>query len=414
MRPLERQPGCESCAANRQRLERAWQTVANETLFSGGYTQQRWAGELQRVLVQEGGSLRDEAQTQRALSTLLAALPDVYSVYLPPEAWARALGRTAGAQARYDALLATGAGLVTGGPAAGGGVRVEAVLADSPAEQAGVRRGDTLLALDGEPTDGLGAEELASLLRGPSGSALRLTLRSGASFAPPRTLSVERRALARPPLASHLLSAPGGQLAAYIRVRYFSSATTAGLARALRAGEALGVDGLVLDLRNNPGGVLEEAVSSASLLLPCGRTVAGIWRNGARPEQLYTSCALPAAQFDAQPPIAPGQRPRVALLLNGGTASAAEVFSAALRDNGRARLFGERSFGKSRIQFFFPQDAGGLRLTVKTWRGPGGGDVERGRRGMEPDVACRGGPAPLEEQPDSCVSAALRYIASGG
>jgi carboxyl-terminal processing protease len=197
----------------------------------------------------------------------------------------------------------------------------------------------------------------------------------------------------------------------YLRLRYFSSAATTALASALRAGEVEGVDGYLIDLRDNPGGVLEEAVASAAMLLPCGDVVAETRRGGIRPEYSYRACSLPPAQFDAVPPIAPGA-PRVAVLINGGSASSAEVFTSALRDNGRGRLFGSRSFGKARVQFFFPlgDGFGGLKLTVKTWTGPRGRSVERGTAGILPDVECRAPPAPLDEQPDGCTAVALRYL----
>jgi carboxyl-terminal processing protease len=226
-------------------------------------------------------------------------------------------------------------------------------------------------------------------------------------------VSLERRSLLRPAASVRLVDLPGERLALAVRIRLFCSDSSRLLTAALRAGEALGVEGYLLDLRNCPGGVLEEAVSSAELMLPCHRPIAQTRRGGKAPEYVYTSCELPSGQFTkrASAPLAPSGA-RVAVLLNNASASAAEAFSSALRDNGRALLYGERSFGKARVQFFFPlEESGGLKLTVKSWAGPKGSSVEG--RGLAPDVACRREDnVPKSEPVDACAAAALRYVAA--
>ena len=189
-RPLETAPGCGRCQPNRLRLERAWQTTAHEALY---LDQQKWAQQLKRTLVEAGGVIRDEAQLQASLASLLSAVGDEYSAYLPPPAWERALRRPTGpAQQKYDAALATGVGLQLE-KEGGGGWRVAAPGADGPAEAAGVRRGDTLLAVDGVSVTGRSEEEVEASLRGPEGSTVTLLLqpRRG-SAAQPRSLACSR------------------------------------------------------------------------------------------------------------------------------------------------------------------------------------------------------------------------------
>ena len=280
VRPLETAPGCGRCQPNRLRLERAWQTTANEALY---LDQQKWAQQLKRTLVEAGGVIRDEAQLQAALASLLSAVGDEYSAYLSPPAWERALRRPTGpAQQRYDAALATGVGLQLERGGAAGEWRVAAPGADGPAEAAGVRRGDALLAVDGVSVTGRSEEEVEASLRGPEGSTVTLLLqpRRG-SAAQPRSLALERRLLLRPPASVRLVELPGGHLVMAIRIRLFTSESTRLVAASLRAGEALGVDGYTFDLRNCPGGVLEEAITSAELMLPCGRVIAQTRRGGA-------------------------------------------------------------------------------------------------------------------------------------
>ena len=413
-RGAEAAPGCEACAGERARLERAWQTVANEAYGGNGFTQASWSKELRAALARAGGVLRNGAETSAAVQTMVEQLHDKYSAYLSPPAWRAALGRPLPAERAYTAAQATGVGLTLGG-ARRGGWRVAAPLAGSPAEEAGVAPGDVLQAVDDVAVAGMSADDVAALLRGPEGSVCSVTLASAAS-GQRRELSLQRRSLLLPPVPPpELLPLPGprGGAALYVRVRYFSSEASADLARALRYGVAFGARSFVVDVRNNPGGVLEEAVASAALLAPCGSRLAQTRRaDDAPPDVRYVACELPAGQFTAplRAPIVPPDA-AVSVLINAGSASAAEAFAAAARDARQARLLGTRSFGKAAVQFFFPlADGGGLRLTVRKWLTPAkGADVSRAPRGLRPDAACADQPrAPGDAAADACVMQALR------
>lgn len=410
LRTSEAAPGCEACAANRLRLERAWQTVANEINEGGSFRQATWGAALQRTLARAGGVLRDSRATQAALTDLVSQVGDPYSVYLPPAAFRAALRRPLPAERDYAAALSTGIGLQLGGRQSNSGWRIAEVAASSPAEEAGVHRGDYLVAVDAVDmrSTSVSSDDVAALLRGPEGSAVTLTLARPGGRGPLHSVRLERRALQQPAVTVRALPLPRGGLAAYVRIRYFSSDGTAALRLALLEGEVDGVDGYVFDLRNDPGGVLEEAVASAAMLLPCGAVVARTQRGGVD-DISYRACELPAGQF-ASPPMAQLSAAQAVVLLDGGSASAAEVFAGALRDNGRARLLGERSFGKSSVQFFFPQADGGLKLTVKKWLTPKRRDVGAQPRGLLPDDVCVDYPRALGATQDACLRAALRML----
>lgn len=455
LRPVEAGPGCSRCAENRRRLERAWQTVANEELSrDGGFSQAEWGGALEVALRGGGGALRDGNALRKATASLVAELRpvDPYASYLEPPAWRAALGRARPAEAEAARAAAVGVGLVLADSERGdsirsatgahrGCVRVAAPLAGSPAEEAGVRAGDVVLAVDGVPVGPArgGAGAAAARLRGPAGAPVVLTLLhpggGGGGGGAVRRVTLVRRALPLLPLSASLLplvdgdtntdtaDVAGAKRALLLRLRYVSSAGTAALADALAgaAGSRGGVAGVVLDLRGNPGGVMEEAVASAALLLPSGAVVAQTWRGGTAPEEVFVTGALPRGQFadPARPPVPGLASAPVVVLVDRSTASAAELLAAALRDSrGATTLLGERTFGKAAVQFFFPlgDDQGGLRLTVKTWATPRGVSVAAGgggaARGLAPDVACADHPAPAGEPPDACVRAALALIAA--
>lgn len=410
----EAAPGCEACAGERKRLEKAWQTVSNEAFSGTTFTQAEWARQLLPVLRDAGGLLHSPEETSRALADLMRRLDEPYSAYLLPSEWRSALRRPLPVERDYAAAQAVGVGLQLGAPDERG-IVIAAPLVGSPAEAGGVRTRDVLVAVDDVPVAGLSADAVQALLRGPDGSdvALQLTPRGRQDV---HSVTLTRRALPLPPLTvPELLQLPdgGGGGALLLRIRYFSSDGTAALAKAVRYGEAAGVSGYIIDLRNNPGGVLEEAIASAANFAPCGARLAQTTRTSVVPEVKYIACALPAGQFATPPPGPLTSRP-VVVIVNEATASAAEAFAAALRDAHGAKLVGTPTFGKSQVQFFFPLDAdlGGLRITVMHWLTPQGSeDVARNPRGLRPDKACDDHPRKAGEPPDACLRLALSTLA---
>lgn len=251
-----------------------------------------------------------------------------------------------------------------------GRVIITAALPGSPAEQAGLRSGDEVVAVDGQPVAGEDAGAVAERIRGPSGTTVALLLRrdgvelqTSVTRAPIRVDTVQARML------------EGGVL--YLKLSLLSDQTGAELERALRqhAGEARAY---LLDLRGNPGGFVTSAVDVASQFLGAGvvfqQERAGGERETYEAKGGGLALALP-----------------LAVLIDRGTASAAEIVAAALHDNRRAVLVGERSFGKGTVQTIHRlSDSSSVRITTARWLGPRGNPLPDD--GVAPDIYVEPGP----------------------
>jgi carboxyl-terminal processing protease len=280
-----------------------------------------------------------------------------------------------------------------------GRVVVVAPIAGSPAERAGVRAGDQLLAIDGETLAPGVLDEAIERMRGQAGSTVRLAI--GREGEPePLQFVLERSDVQVGTVRASRL--PGGALG-YVRITHFNDATPRDLRVQLSALQAAGpLHGLVLDLRGNPGGVLESAVGVADDFLESGVIVRAEGRAaGARFELSATDGDLVR---DAP----------VVVLMDHGTASGAEIVAGALRDHGRATLMGERTFGKGSVQTVIPlRDGQALKLTTSRYFTPSGVSIHE--RGLEPDVLLAGAlqpesPATAQPADDPAVQAALQYL----
>ena len=254
-----------------------------------------------------------------------------------------------------------------------GTVRIIAPIDDTPAARAGIKSGDTIVAVDGKPLTPASAEGQGPL-RGEPGSSVKLTiLREGAPK--PLEISVKRETIRIASVRGRILE-PGY---AYIRVSAFQADTAADFEKTLKQlqGEAGGkLRGLVLDLRSNPGGLLTSAVQIADDLLESGKIVSTRGR-----------IAISDAQFSATPGDLMQGAP-VAVLVDAGSASASEVLAGALHDNQRARIVGSRTFGKGSVQTLLPLDNGdSVKLTTARYYTPSGKSIQA--RGIEPDVVLK-------------------------
>jgi C-terminal peptidase prc len=240
--------------------------------------------------------------------------------------------------------------------AAGGGEQVVVVAPTpgGPAEEAGVRPADNIVAVDGRPTQGLSLYEVAEALQGPAGSKVELTLaREGAdgskqSEAEALTVTVTRRKYALVPVQSKLCAPAAGteQKVEYIRLTTFNQLSAAKVKEAVRDGVSAGADAFVLDLRSNSGGLFPGALEIAKVFLNKGTIVYIADSAGVRDV------------FEADNTALAPQAP-LTLLVNKGTASASEVLAGALRDNNRARVLGDTvTFGKGLIQTLVPLSDG--------------------------------------------------------
>ena len=245
---------------------------------------------------------------------------------------------------------------------------VSQVAADSPAHAAGIEVGDALMAVDGASTAGLAPADVASSLRGRPGSVVRLEVLHGSAE---RTLQLHRAKVAALEVTSGVLDGRVGR----ITVPAFGRGTGRQVRDAVHELTGKGVTGIVLDLRGDPGGLLTEAVETASAFLDGGHVVTYA-RRGALPQRLNA-----IGEGDTATPLV--------VLVDGGTASAAEIVAGALQDRGRAVVVGSRTFGKGTVQE--PHrlvDGSALALTVATYRLPSGRSVEG--VGIEPDIEVAG------------------------
>ncbi|HUN72398.1 MAG TPA: S41 family peptidase [Steroidobacteraceae bacterium] len=267
----------------------------------------------------------------------------------------------------------------------GSAVKVVDAIQGSPADQAGLRAGDEIVAIDGREV-GSDVNGAIEHMRGASGSTVTLTIhRVG-------TTGLLKFALRRANVEVHSVAyqslAPGY---GYVRIDDFSDTTPDEVNTAilkLQRDNRGGLRGLVLDLRDNPGGVLESGVAVADDFLNSGVILTA---EGRTPDARFEMDATPGDLMNGAP---------IVVLVNSGTASAAEIVSAALKDHGRALLIGHRTYGKGTVQTVIPLEYGGaVKLTTSRYFTPSGGSVQG--KGILPDIVERG----PEHQPADILSA---------
>ncbi len=249
-------------------------------------------------------------------------------------------------------------------------VVVIAPIADSPAEHAGVQRGDEIVKVDGQSIEKLGMDRIIERLRGPPKSRVSLTL-----FRPltqrDLTVNLVREIITVESVRNVRLLAHG---IGYIQLTQFTERTAAEFKQALRRLRLQGATALVLDLRNNPGGLLDAAVAVAEPFFQPGELI--VYTQGRTAEGREESRAGSGAGWARVP---------VAVLVNSGTASAAEVVAGALKDTNRAVIVGETTFGKGSVQTIFRLREGeALRLTTARYFTPGGVSIHE--KGIEAQV----------------------------
>src|SRR5580700_2135397 len=249
-------------------------------------------------------------------------------------------------------------------------VKVVSPIDDTPAARAGLKPGDLITHLDGDPVQGMTLPEAVEKMRGPVSSEIKLTIRREGRD--PFDVKLIRATIRIQSVRSHI----EGDNIGYIRVTTFNEQTDTGLNNAMKnlkqqAGNKL--SGVILDLRNNPGGLLDQAVAVADAFLEKGEIVS---TRGRRSED--------AQRYNARPGDIAAGLP-VAVLINGGSASASEIVAGALQDHHRAILLGTRSFGKGSVQTIIPLPGhGAMRLTTARYYTPSGRSIQA--KGIDPDI----------------------------
>ena len=305
--------------------------------------------------------IEDKDLLENAIRGMLAGL-DPHSAYLVPEDYKELQAGTSG---EFGGL-----GIEVG--MEDGFVKVISPIDDTPAFRAGVKAGDLVIRLDDTPVKGMALSDAVKIMRGKPGTDIVLTIvRDGVGK--PLNITITRDVIRVTSVKSRMLDPGYG----YVRISQFQSRTGENLREALAKleNEAGGpLKGLVLDLRNNPGGVLSAAVSVSDAFLKDGIIV-------------YTEGRLDDAKlkFNAKPTDILDGAPLV-VLVNGGSASASEIVAGALQDHNRAIIMGQKTFGKGSVQTILPMDNGSaLKLTTAKYYTPAGVSIQAS--GISPDIA---------------------------
>jgi carboxyl-terminal processing protease len=294
-----------------------------------------------------------------AIDTMLAPLGDPYTRLLRPVDYGSLMANTKG--------TVSGVGLQLALRSADERIVVIAPLEGSPAAEAGIVSGTAVLAVNGIDTGALGLEGTANDLRGQDGSRVLVLLQEPNGRR--RELELQRRQVNLQPVRSKTIRHQG-HLLGYLRITQFSEPVPEQVRLALQGSDFAHIEGLILDLRNNSGGLVNAGVAVANALLDRQPIVETESRDGIR-----TPLQASAGQLYGGPMLT---------LVNGGTASASEILAGALQDNGRSALLGGRTFGKGLIQTLIPLgDGSGLAVTVARYLTPSGRDIQN--LGIEPD-----------------------------
>jgi carboxyl-terminal processing protease len=322
-----------------------------------------------------------------AIAGAVKNLDDRFSAYFSPKEYGQF----------QDSLDNQFSGVGTAVRGVDDGLRIQTVYPDSPAQKAGLRVGDVVIAANGRKLAGLSDEKAIALVKGPEGTDVTLTIRRG-----DRTFKRRlTRARISVPVVSSRLASAGGTRVTYIALSTFGPRTAhVEMNEAIRRAKRRNAQGIVFDLRGNGGGLVTEAQLIASMFIAKGPIVST--RGRAVPDRTLDAVGQPVA----------GKLATV-VLVDGGTASASEIVAGALQDTKRAKLVGVKTFGKGVFQEILPLDNGGaLDITVGQYflpsgRNLGGAGTKRGA-GLKPDVRAQDDP---DTKRDEALDRALDVLA---
>ncbi|NEZ59291.1 carboxyl-terminal processing protease CtpA [Adonisia turfae] len=330
--------------------------IVNRAYLDETFNHQNWWFTREKALKRPINNWED---AYKEAQSMLQKLDDPYTRFLPPEQYQSLQTNTSGE------LL--GVGLQIAKDDENQNLRVIAPIVGSPAERAGLSPRDEIIAINGISTQSFSLDEAAARMRGPAGTIVTLKIeRSGVtSF----EVNLTRERINLNPVFSELRFEQGNQVG-YIRLGQFNGNAVEDIRAAITRLEQQQANGYILDLRNNPGGLLQAGIDIARLWLDEGTIVYTVNRQG-----ILESFEAGAGAMTQKPLI---------LLVNGGTASASEILAGALQDNHRALLVGETTFGKGLIQSLFDLSHGsGLAVTVAKYETPDHHDINK--LGITPD-----------------------------
>ncbi len=337
-------------------VDQVWQVV-NREYVDGSFNQQDWQATRQSLLSKNYSS-NEEAYV--AIREALQKLGDPYTRFMDPK--------------QYEALTNQ-----TSGEVSGIGIRMEMnektkrltvvePIENSPALKGGIKAGDEILAIDGKSTLGMKVDDASKLIRGKAGTPITLRLERMGRNAFDVKLT---RATIEIPTVSYNLKQEGNRRVGYIRLREFSAHASDQMRQAIRDLNGKRVDAFVLDLRGNPGGLLQASIEIARMWLDNGGIVRTVDRRGGTEDSKANRTALTKLPL--------------AVLVDGNSASASEILTGALKDNKRAVVIGGQTFGKALVQSVHElSDGSGLAVTIAHYYTPKGTDINH--KGITPDI----------------------------
>ena len=339
-------------------IDQVWQIVYRDYLDSSGtYTDDRWRLLRKDLLKKSYGG---EEESYEAIRGMLDSLDDPYTRFLDPKEFK---------EMRID----------TSGELMGVGIQISldkdtkelivvSPIEGTPASRAGVQSKDVIVSIDGTSTRGMTTEDAVKLIRGPEGTEVILGLRRKGDVL---NVPLTRARIEINSVKKALNTSPDGSKIGYIRLKQFNANASREMRDAIQELEDQGADGYVLDLRSNPGGLLEASVDIARQWLNEGIIVSTRTREGIRDVRRATGSAIT-------------EKPMV-VLINQGSASASEIVSGALQENDRAQLIGKTTFGKGLVQAVRGlSDGSGMTVTIAKYLTPNGTDIHK--NGIEPDI----------------------------
>jgi carboxyl-terminal processing protease len=335
--------------------------------------------------------LPDSVLYRRAAAGVIAELRDPHSVFLDPRRLTRLDESTSGHYAGVGIQM----------DVRDSGITVVATLHATPAEQAGIASGDRIVEIDGKSARGLTAEEALKTLRGPAGTKVKVVVERPGVTAP-LTFTLERRDIQVNPV-QHSLLLPDG--VGYVDLTVFSSDAASGLSRAIDSLRSAGARSLVLDLRRNPGGLLDQGIGVADLFLDAGQSIVSTKGRSADENRAYADRV--AQRWPTMPLV---------VLTDSGSASASEIVAGALQDHDRALVVGTATYGKGSAQRVFRIGDGAVKLTTALWYTPNGRSINRAR-GEDADLDADADATPTADstkRPEFKTDAGRTVLGGGG
>lgn len=348
-------PPAAAFTPEQQLVLQAWRTI-NQAYYDDSFNHQNWWLTRDRTLKQQ---IPTEEAAYQAITKMIASLDEPFTRLLRPEQYRSLQVNTAGEL--------SGVGLQIGVKAGSKSIEVIAPIAGSPAAIAGILPRDIIVEIDATPTSELTLDIAAVKMRGATGTNVSLIVQT--SNQSPREVILIRQKIELNPVTAELHTENGRKIG-YLRLAQFSAKAAQELGENITKLKQQGATSYILDLRNNPGGLVQAGVEIARQWLNEGTIVYTVDRRGSIDEIDATGTALTDAPL--------------AVLVNEGTASASEILAGALQDNSRATLIGTKTFGKGLIQSLFDLPNGsGLAVTVAKYETPNHHDIHK--LGITPD-----------------------------